>query len=90
MTDVDEVREGARIFRSRFVDKIKTAKVGVRFKSSLVIQNYGVIDAAHITKRAPTIRCLTDRPILTLAACHDEISVHTGESYQRTHNPELR
>lgn len=73
---------GTRVFGSKFVDQVKQAITGVRYKSRLVAQNYGDKDAATIATKAPTIQRFAQRLVLSIAASMPDKRTYTRDITQ--------
>lgn len=82
MISRDEIADGGRIFRSRFVDTIKYANSGAQFKSCLVAQNCTDEEAVSIPTKAPIVQRFIQRLVPSLAASVEGMSTHTRDIMQ--------
>lgn len=69
--------ERIRIFGSTFAGLMKSAMIGPRYKSQMVVWNHADEQSASISTNTPTVQQYTERILLLLAALADNVSVST-------------
>lgn len=71
-----------RVFGSRFVDEIKKASHGYRLKSRFVAQIYFDEGATSIATKAPTVKRLSQRLIMSIVSCFTDLAPFTRDVTQ--------
>lgn len=62
------VTKETRMFGTRAVQELEKAGLGVLFKSHLVTENYVEMGSDVIETKAPTLKCVSQHLILSMAA----------------------
>lgn len=89
VVDSNYTEKEALLFDSKFINILKPTSVGVRYKSRLVVHNYGNMDAAAIAAKAAAYQQFTQRLVLFLAACFDSVSTHTQATVRHVRSRHL-
>lgn len=79
---ISDVPSGMRIFNSRFVDEIKNDTAIAFEKSRLVVQAYNDHGKDAILTQSPTIQQMSQRLILSLAACMQQYDLYLRDISQ--------
>lgn len=76
MIDISNVRKDNLVSGLLYVDQIRPANDGVRYKRRLVSQSYSDDQAPNIEKKEPTVQHLTQQLILFITASMEYTSTH--------------
>lgn len=82
LVGIIELAKETRSFGSKFIDSIKVADNGIRYKSQLVAKHYSDKDAETIVTKASTVQRFVQRLIPSLLASLESIGCHTRDITQ--------